>query len=188
LIGEFSGYTRNSNTKKRIIDMKKRFSKVMLAVILLSVLTSTVIMMPSVKAQTVSLSSSQGVAGSIVTITVSGFAPSENVSFGFSLNEPLPTIESIGSIIVDSTGSGSINFTIPNAAALSYNISAIGQRSGDTASYPFNVIASTTASPTSTSAPTPTPTVPEFPTFTIALLFIIMVMSGLLVYYKKHKR
>jgi len=164
--------------------MKKRFSKIMLAVILLSVLTSIVIMMPSVKAQTILLSSSQGAAGSIVILTVSGFAPSENVSFGFSLNEPTPTIESIGSITVDSTGSGSINFTVPNAAALTYNISAIGQTSGDTASYPFNVISSTTPTP----APTPTPTIPEFPTLTIAFLLIIMVMSGLLVYNKKYKR
>ncbi len=36
--------------------------------------------------------------------------------------------------------------------------------------------------------PTPTPTVPEFPLWTIPLLFSIMVASaGLLVYHKKHK-
>jgi hypothetical protein len=35
--------------------------------------------------------------------------------------------------------------------------------------------------------PSPTPTVPEFQSLTIPLLFFIIVVAGLLVYFKKHK-
>jgi len=174
--------------------MKKRFSKVMHAVIFLSVLTSIVIMMPLVKAQTLSLSSSQGAVGSTVTLSVSGFAASETVDFGISLNIPNPQIESIGSITANSNGYGSISVTVPNVAATQYTISAVGQTSGDTATEPFTVTASTTATPIPTVTPTPatvvspSPTIPEFPNqelVTGLVVFMIIVLSAVIIAKKR---
>jgi hypothetical protein len=49
-------------------------------------------------------------------------------------------------------------------------------------------IPATSTSTSPTQNPTPTPTVPEFPSWTIPLLFSIMLATaGLLVYHKKHK-
>jgi parallel beta-helix repeat protein len=46
----------------------------------------------------------------------------------------------------------------------------------------------TASSPLISSSPFPMPTVPEFPTLTIPLLLIVMLVAGLLVYFKKRKR
>ena len=164
--------------------MKKRFSKEMLAVIFLSLLASVVIMTPLVKAQAISLSTSQGAPGSTVNLRVNGFAPSETVVLDLSLNIPNPQYLSIGSITADSNGSGSISFTVPNLAADQYYVSAAGQTSGDTAAEPFSITASTTTTPT----PASTASVPEFPTLTFPILFSLMIAAGLVVYFKKHKR
>jgi hypothetical protein len=165
--------------------MNKRFSKVMLAVILLSILTSVVVMTPFVKAQAILLSSSQGAPGSTVTLRVSGFAPSETVVLDLSLNIPNPQYLSIGSITADSNGSGSISFTVPNDAVDQYYVSATGQTSGYTAAEPFSIIV-LTATSTTTPTPASTPSVPEFPIWTIPLLLILTMSTGLFVYFKKH--
>jgi hypothetical protein len=58
---------------------------------------------------------------------------------------------------------------------------------GQTSGWSNTQTVSITASSTSTS-PSPTPTVPEFPWFVIPPLLAVMMASGLLVYFKKHKQ
>ncbi|MGD0451535.1 MAG: PQQ-binding-like beta-propeller repeat protein [Candidatus Bathyarchaeia archaeon] len=68
--------------------------------------------------------------------------------------------------------------------------------SGDGQVYAFGVPSTQTPSPSLTStpsqttspSPSPTPSVPEFPPLTIPILLILMASTGLLVYFKKHKR
>ena len=181
--------------------MKKRFSKVMLVILFLSVLTLVVIMTPLVKAQTISLSPSQGPVGTLVTVTVSGFAGGDDyVTLVFSPDY------SVGSIYLEN--GPAIAFNVPQVSPGTYSITGTGT-TGDSASVDFTVTATTaTAAPTvaptvastvaptvastvaptvaSTVAPTvastvastvaPTPAIPEFPTWIILPFFAVMIL------------
>jgi len=166
--------------------MKKRFSKVTLAVLFLSMLTLVVMVTPLVKAQSMSLSPSSGAAGSSVTVTVSGFAANEAVGITFNG----ATLTNGFEFTTSSTGSGSETYTVPSLSAGNYTISAAGQ-SGDSASATFTITASTSATPTPTPAPTATaapsasasptstPKIPEFSNAAFALIVAAIAATTL---------
>jgi len=174
--------------------MEKRFSKVMLAVLFISVLTLVVMVTPLVKAQTLSLSASQGAVGSSLAVTVSGFASDEAVVLSFSNSLML------GTITVGDTGQGSGTFTVPSGltAGDTYTITASGQTSGDSATATFMISGSTstptpapsttstpTAAPSTTPTPAPTSTIPEFPTWIILPIFAIGILLSIALVRKK---
>jgi len=86
-------------------------------------------------------------------------------------------------------GSGSPVFA--NGVIYALNVNNIFALGGSLVSTPSPSPAptiSSTANSTTSPSPTPTPTVPEFPSWTILLLLIVMTGTGLLVYPKEHKR
>ena len=180
--------------------MKKRFSKVMLAVLFLSVLTLVVMVTPLVKAQSVSLSASSGAAGSSVTITATGFTADENVYVNFV--EPTYTNE-MGIIVTDSTGSGTATFNVPAgtpAGSYSIKLSVQGYARAYVASAPFTVTASTSATstptpsakhaPTTSATPTSTSKIPEFSNAAVTSIAAVMAATSLCAaaYAKKRRR
>ena len=179
--------------------MKKSFSKVMLAVLFLSVLTAVVMVTPPVKAQlTVSLSPTSGAVGSSVTVTVSGFTAGDTALIDLA-GSNFPSYE-LGVINIGSTGSGTNTFTIPSSqnpyygvtysvTPGSYTITANSYYYTGSVSASFTVTASTsaTSSPTpassatpapSTSAtPTSTPKIPEFSSAALIMVAAAMVAT-----------
>jgi len=132
--------------------MEKRFSKVMLVVLFLTVLTLAIsLAMPLVRAQSLSVSPDTGKTGSSLTFSasISGFTPSDTVNFIFGSNLFL------GSCTVASDGTGSINFNMPSTVNPgSYIITANGLQ-GESANTQFIV----TGTPVSVIQTTPTPVV-----------------------------
>jgi hypothetical protein len=139
--------------------MEKRFSKIMLSILFLSLLTLIIVMMPFAKATgDLSVSPTQGPVGEglTVTATVSGFVQSDSIDFIFGPNLYL------GSVVVSADGSGSVNFGIPQVNPGTYTITATGSAEGDTATAQFTVSPPTTsqtqptAKPSATASPTGT--------------------------------
>ena len=182
--------------------MKKRFSKVMLAVLFLSVLTLVVMVSPLVKAQigSVSLSPSSGAAGSSVTVTVSGFKPGVTIEVSLQgSNIGSITMHSAYQFVTDSAGSGSEAYTVPSVTAGSYSIVAVDPyNTGYSASATFTVTASTSATSTPTPAPsasaspspTSTPRIPEFSSAALTLIAAAIAATTLcaVAYPKKRRR
>ena len=187
--------------------MKKRFSKVMLVVLFLSVLTLVVMVTPLVKAQGVSLSPTSGPVGSSVTVTVSGFTAGDTVIVDLA-GSNFPSYE-LGVIQIGSAGSGTKTFTIPsyqnpeygvtyNVNPGVYTITASGTTYTSSGSASFTVTTSTSATATPTSAPsasasprpTSTPKIPEFSTATLTLIVAAMAATTLCAaaYSKKRRR
>jgi hypothetical protein len=191
--------------------MKKRFSKVMLAVLFLSVLTLVIMITPLVKAQTMSLSPSSGPVGTTVTVRLSGFNTAGDTEIVDLAGTNFPSYE-LGPMNTGSTGSGTATFTIPasqnpqygvtySVTPGTYTISASGTTyTSDSASATFTVTASTSATPTpaptatptpSTSAtPTSTPKIPEFSNAALTLIVAAMAATTLCAaaYAKKRRR
>jgi hypothetical protein len=175
--------------QKRVTIMKRRFSKVMLAVIFLSVLTLVVMVTPLVKAQNVLLNPSSGAVGSSVTVTVSGFAANQALYVSFAGQSLTNGFE----FETNSAGSGSETYTVPSVPAGPYSISVAGQSSGS-ASATFTVTASTSATatptPSATASPTSTPKIPEFSNAALTLIVAAMAATTLCAaaYAKKRRR
>ena len=175
--------------------MKKRFSKLMLAVLFLSVLTLVVMVTPLVKAQSVLLNPSSGAVGSSVTVTVSGFVANEALYVSFGGQSLTNGFE----FETNSAGSGSETYTVPSVPAGPYSISVAGQSSGS-ASATFTVTASTSATatpaptatptPSATASPTSTPKIPEFSNAALTLIVAAMAATTLCAaaYAKKRRR
>jgi len=170
--------------------MKKRFSKVMLAVLFLSALTLVAMVTPLAKAQSVSLSASSGAVGSSVTVTVSGFGAGDTLIVDLA-GSNFPSYE-LGVIHTDSTGSGTGTFTIPasqnpeygvtyNVTPGDYTITASGTTYTSSGSASFTVTASTSATPTPapSASPTSTPKIPEFSTAALALVAVTLSAATL---------
>jgi hypothetical protein len=174
--------------------MKKRFSKVMLAVLFLSVLTLVIMITPLVKAQTMSLSPSSGPVGTTVTVRLSGFNTAGDTEIVDLAGTNFPSYE-LGPMNTGSTGSGTATFTIPASenpyygvvyyvTPGAYTITASGTTYlSDSASATFTVTASTSATPTPTTTPsaTPAPSVsatptstPKIPEFSNAALVLVL--------------
>jgi hypothetical protein len=106
----------------------------------------------STSAAGITLSTSQGAAGSAFTVTASGFRPGEQVNLTFNGTN-------IGSETADVNGGISTNLTVPTIAAGQYDVVATGQTSGTTQKASFTVIAATpaaTAQPTAAATPAAT--------------------------------
>ena len=129
--------------------MEKRFSKVILAVLFLSVLALVLVNVPFARAQALSVSPGSGQVGQGLTITasMSGFTPSETVNLVWGGNLFL------GQIVIATGGTGSINFNIPSTALPgTFTITAEGSGS-DYATASFTVL----PPPQSRIQTTPTP-------------------------------
>jgi hypothetical protein len=104
-----------------------------------------------------------------------------------------------GAQVLDAT---SQNFTFVEASAGFYFVAcevtdSLGNSGGGISELPLFITVtspspatSPTFSPSATPSqmPTPSPTVPEFPELTIPLLLVVLMATGLLVYFKKHKK
>lgn len=117
---------------------------------------------------------------------------------------PIQTLSNYTSIPIAVEGSQALGPIIPTGAATDIQVEAmIGHigRNNTMIPYPYpyvffgetsgwsNTQTVTLPSKTAfTASPSPTPLVPEFPLLAIPLLLTIMVVAGLLVYHKKHKR
>jgi hypothetical protein len=115
----------------------------------------------STAAAGITLSATQGAAGSAFSLTASGFRPGETVNITFNGTN-------IGSETADVNGGISTNLTVPSIAPGQYNVVATGQTSGTTQSANYTIIAGTpaatpaataqaTASPAATAQPTASP-------------------------------
>lgn len=90
----------------------------------------------------VSVSSSSGTSGQMVTVTGSGFADNEQFSLALSaLSSPLAAVSGSTQMLTDgSTGAFTAQYLVPAVAAGSYFLYAQGQTSGLRATTPFNVL------------------------------------------------
>jgi hypothetical protein len=102
----------------------------------------------------ITLSATQGAAGSALTVTASGFRPGEAVQVTFNG-------ANVGQGTADTNGSVSVNFTVPSLAPGQDNVVATGQTTGFSQTASFTIVAATpaaTAVPAVTAAPTANPT------------------------------
>jgi len=131
--------------QKYFIDREKRFIKVSVALLFLSVLMLAIIIMPVTKAQGLSITivPSQGPAGEMVSAYIHGFPGDSSVSITFG-----PT--SWGSPMTDYGGNIDDLVTVPSVSPGTYTVTATG--SGGVAKTTFTVTGSS-STPTPTSAP-----------------------------------
>ncbi len=136
--------------QKRLINMKKGFSKVAFALLFLSVLTMVVVMTPAAKAQdqSITLLPTEGPAGTAVQISVYGFTAPYKVTVTFDTT----TIATITPFL--EYNSGGALFHVPAVTPGSYTVTATGSSQGQSAQTTFTV----TEAPAETEAPTAAPT------------------------------
>ena len=94
----------------------------------------------------ITLSATQGAAGSALTVTASGFRPGETVQVTF--NGP-----NVAQGTADTNGSVSVNFTVPSLAPGQYNVVASGQTTGVSQPASFTIVAATPAAKPTANAP-----------------------------------
>ncbi len=117
--------------------------------------TASVAVSPSM-----ALSSTGGVAGSTVRVTLRGFGRLETVGLSWSGGG---LTEELGSVVASSTGSASITVTLPaGAPAGDATITATGGSTGAAVTLPISL--TETIAPTSEETPTPTPEPTATPT------------------------
>jgi len=126
--------------------MEKRFSKATFVLLFLSILTLAAIITPVAKAGnlSVTLNPSEGPAGTMVVVTISGFQPSDSVSITFDTTN-VGTITTYYSYNV-----ASMEFTVPQVSLGTYTVTATDSLDGGVATTTFTV--------TQASSPTPTET------------------------------
>jgi hypothetical protein len=112
----------------------------------------------STSAAGITLSATQGAAGSAFSLTASGFRPGETVNVTFNGTN-------IGSETADVNGGITTNLTVPSIAPGQYNVVATGETSGTTQSANYTVIAATpAATPAATAQATASPAATAQPT------------------------
>ncbi|MGO4103504.1 hypothetical protein AB4Y63_06080 [Leifsonia sp. YAF41] len=93
----------------------------------------------------------QGTVGGKASVSVSGFAPGENVSVTLH-SDPI----FLGTVKTDSVGSGTLTFVVPVVAPGLHHIVAVGETSGRVTTLPFTVAATGTTTPGTTTPGTGT--------------------------------
>jgi hypothetical protein len=108
------------------------------------------------------LSPTQGAAGSELTVSASGYRPGETVQVTFNGT-------SVGQDTADTNGAVSVKVTVPSLGPGQYTVVATGQTSGASNSATFTIIAvtpSATAVPATTPVPTASPVAQTAPALT----------------------
>ncbi|MGA3290949.1 MAG: zinc ribbon domain-containing protein [Candidatus Bathyarchaeia archaeon] len=132
--------------QKGFIDIEKSFSKATFVLLFLSILTLAVIITPMAKAQSqsVTVNPSQGPAGSLFVVQISGFTAPNPVSISLGTANVGTLTPSYSYNVV------SLQFTVPSVSPGTYTVTATGN-SGEVATTTFEVTqALSTTKPTST--------------------------------------